>query len=265
MTLHRATIRAALSGGRIALAAVILLLASSCVTFPGPHGPVRLEVPFWKQPPRPVDIVLLPPPPGGVYRSGGDEALHALITEERDRELTAFVETSQPDFEWMVDRFAELFAERGFPVGQLEADDLVVDDAYDGDFFGGYSDDPPYSVRPRASGIAATELLLVVVPGEWGVSRHYEFGAVPIGSHYASFGLLVELWDLPNRTKLWSGTSSGSAAVPRQWNEPPEHPKVRAALEKALNACGDGAVASLEKWNGANAELVYPAAAQTAK
>lgn len=255
---------------RLVLGVASLALFAACTTVGGAYGPVNLRSPFWKQPPRQVDIVLLAAPAGDVYRTGGDEVLHELITKERDRELMTVVSESQPDYEWLVDRFAALFAERGFPVSRLDADDLEIgseggSDALSAYFDGDLGSEPPYRLKPEIAANRKPELLLVIIPGAWGISRLYEFGAIPIGPHHATFGVIVELWDIPNRMKLWSDEASGSTAIPRQWNEPPEHPKVHSALESALQACGDGAIRSLEMWRGSSAELVYSKPAQAEK
>jgi hypothetical protein len=240
---------------------VLTFLLSSCVTGPALYGPVELDVPFWKRPPAELGIVLRGAPEGGIYRGGGDEALHALITDARDRELIELIPTLKPDYEFMVDDFAAMLSERGLPVSRIEESDVVIaafapPDRYDMTEF------PPYQLKPERAGRIDVKLLLVITPIDWGVSRTYEFGAVPMGPHYATFDVSVELYDLPAKTLLWSRTSSASVAIPLHWNEPPEHPKVRAALNDALLKCGSDAVAHLKGWNGVMAELAVKPAPQ---
>ncbi len=233
---------------------VLIALLSACATGPALYGPVQLDVPFWKRPPAELGIVLRAAPEGGIYRGGGDEALHALITDARDRELLELVPSLKPDYEFMVDDFAAMLSERGLPVSQIEESDVVIAASapparYDTTEF------PPYTLNPERAGRVDVQLLLVITPLGWGVSRTYEFGAIPMGPHYATFDVSVELYDLPAKTLLWSRTSSASVAIPLHWNEPPEHPKVRAALNDALLKCGNDAVRHLKGWNGSMAEL----------
>ncbi|MFA6956720.1 MAG: hypothetical protein WC538_12690 [Thermoanaerobaculia bacterium] len=233
---------------------VLTALLSACATGPRFYGPVELDVPFWKRPPAELGIVLRGAPEGGIYRGGGDEALHALITDARDRELIELVPTLKPDYEFLVDDFAAMLSERGLPVSQIEESDVVIAASapparYDMTEF------PPYELKPEHAGRVDVQLLLVITPLGWGVSRTYEFGAVPMGPHYATFDVSVELYDLPAKTLLWSRTSSVSVAIPLHWNEPPEHPKVRAALNDALLKCGSDAVTHLKGWDGVRGEL----------
>jgi len=233
---------------------VLTALLSACVTGPALYGPVELEVPFWKRPPAELGIVLRGAPAGGIYRSGGDSELHALITDSRDRELVKLIPSLEPDYEFMVDDFAAMLSERGLPVSRIEESDVVISDfappaRYDMTEF------PPYELKTERAGRIDVQLLLVITPLDWGVARTYDFGAIPIGPHLATFDVSVELYDLPAKTLLWSRTSSASVAIPLRWNEPPEHPKVRAALNDALLKCGNDAVTHLKGWDGKLAEL----------
>jgi len=245
------------SRGRLPkLIVALATLVSGCYTGPSLYGPTSLEQPFWKRPPAELGIVLLDAPQGGVFRGGGDEAFHALITDARDKEMLALVPSLTPDYEFMVDDFASLLAERGLPVSRVEAGDVEISDSSPP---AGYDpfDFPPYKLNPDRKGRVDVQLLLVIKPLSWGVSRNYEFGFVPIGPHSATFDVSVELWDLPAKTLLWSRRSSASASIPLHWNEPPEHPKVRAALNEALLRCGGDALSHLKGWDGIHAQLIY--------
>jgi hypothetical protein len=240
-----------------ALLISIALLSQACTIGPGFRGPVALSPPFWDTPPSRVGIVLLEPPEGAIYRSGGDSLYHGLVSDARDAELIRLVESSEVRFEWLADEFASLLEERAFVVSHLAPDS--------------YEMAPPPGDEPLtwmetfmvSQGFGAfpstseeVDLLLVITPAAWGVARQF-FGVFPLGNHRAVFTTRVELFDLRRTMLLWSTDAYGAAPIDQQWNDPPGHPKVWAALEEALDACGRSAVGKLRGWHGRRAELQY--------
>jgi hypothetical protein len=236
----------------IVLGILAAVLLQGCAIATSVTGPVPLVPPFWEAPPRSLGVVLHEAPEGGIYRSGGDDLYHEVVSDSRDKELIRIINASAPLFDWLAEEFATMMAERSFAVRRLPADCCGLDSG---------SVVAPLLEFPVAS--EEVELLLVITPEWWGIHRDYA-GVFPVGSHKAAFEIRVELFDIPNRLLLWSGVASRDVSLDRRWNEPPDHPKVYAALEAALNKAGASAVEALRNWDGKQAELGFriPAASE---
>jgi hypothetical protein len=239
-----------------------LLFFAGCSVGPGYgyYGPSRLDVPFWQAEPRPVGIVLRDVPTGSIYRDGGDDLYHDIVSDRRDKALIRLLESTSTDFEWLVDEFTALFSERGFPVMRVdESPRIPTPESTEGlglrALLTAISEGPSWdTISPEVT--EDVDILLVISPVWWGIRRDY-VGVFPVSRHHAGFQVDVELFDLRNRMILWSATGSAHTALDYRWKEPPDYPGVFAALEKAHEDAGMSVVARLAKWKGKRAELVF--------
>lgn len=252
------------SKAHLPLACLLLLLGACAGTRTaaapeGFYGPMALAVPFWDAPPRPVGVLLLPPPAGDVYRLDESGAIRSSSWPYAyDGPLIQFLRETRVDFEWLASDLTALLQERGFAPRRLDGagidrETMAAEPTSD-------AMTRKYDEIAKAAGDA--ELVLAITPLNWGFNQAYS-GPLPSGRRYAFFEIEAMLVDVTNRAILWQGFASESALVPLAWSarklghEVPDEPKLEATLKEALASAGDALVAGLAAWDGAEASLVW--------
>ncbi|HEY0591599.1 MAG TPA: hypothetical protein VGF40_07515 [Thermoanaerobaculia bacterium] len=247
---------------RILLASLLFAVgcATSAVVAPeGFYGPMPLATPFWDAPPRPVGVLLLEAPEGGVYNLDESGNVYDWVPGGAyDRPLVDFVKSTATDFEWLAGEMSALLAERGLSVARLDASAVDRDVmAADATF-----EQMTLKYDEVASAAGASELVLVITPASWGFSRTYS-GGLPASRRSAFFEIDGILVDVTNRAILWEGYAAESVLLPLAWSlrqgghEVPDEAVLQAALKDAMAKAGDALVRDLAEWDGAEASLVW--------
>lgn len=223
------------------LTAVVLLAPlAGCATA---GAPVRLDPPFWSRSGERIHVVATEPLRVRLYRTGGDDLYHEVVSDARDADMIEFLEDyhRSATTDGTEKLFSGLLKERGF-VTSFSKIDRTEDDADD-------SWDDPHLRFAKLRQRLNEHVALVVSTSSWYFTRDYA-GVVPTGSHRVRVNISGELVDLVKNQRLWRDEASGNAEVPRKWNEPPDQPKLRQALETARAEAEGQLAAKLRSWNG---------------
>lgn len=211
---------------------------------PVPVGPRRLDTPFWERSGGRVRVLTTEIPSPDIVRDGGDDFYHDLVSDKRDADMWNFLKRYHhtPALTGPEEEIATLLEERGFTVsrGQIRFPTRTS---------GWVWSEPIKRLEQIRKQVPDADLALVVSTRWWGVTRKYG-GIFPTGPHRARVDFTGELYDLSNNLLLWYCEASGTSDIDRQWNEPPDQPKLRSALEAAQAEGEANLMASLRAWDG---------------
>jgi hypothetical protein len=229
---------------------------AACASVPpapeGFYGPMQLAEPFWSAP-RPIAIAVVEAPRGAVHRVDPDgEPYRGLYAARAEEPLRAFLASSRVDYAWIGDELETMLDSRGFVV------ERAAGPAIDRSIMAA---DSTFEALPRkyerALEIGAqADLVLVLIPGRWGVGQTFGDG-FQMGLSYALFEIGAMLFDVANRAILWEGFVIETVPIQKTWNQPPDDAALEAALAKALRASGSALVESFAAWDGEQAAFVW--------
>ncbi|HSN68923.1 MAG TPA: hypothetical protein VLV48_06740 [Thermoanaerobaculia bacterium] len=184
---------------------------------------------------RKLHVIVTSAPAGEMDRDGGDSFYHEVVTDQRDRPMIGLLASVDPKISDVADSLVPTLRERG--VDAVVSDSSVLPKLPDLEGMSLFD-----ALRLTRATLEATraggeieEFVLVLAIRHWGVRRPF-VGIFPVGRHAAFFEIEASLVDRQNAlVPLWSTVGTGLRPIEREWNEPPDFPKVREALALALD------------------------------